>query len=910
MTRERLNKTTKSLILPSDRVGACCAGVLQKMRYELSKPFNPEDTHRRPVGQRTASDDAGGAEGLANDPSLTPEEIDHKALRVLNSFAIELMKIPSKAELAWYVAREVVARLGFSDCVVYYTQPDGKNLRQMAALGDVKNPRLTEIINPLIIPFGRGVTGSVAQTGEAELINDLLADPRYIPDVIPARSEICVPIKIGDRVLGVIDSEDSARDHYSDWHLEQLETVAAMMAARINLLEKDRSRELAQQLRHSESRFRDFTETATDWVWETDADHTFRFVSGSLALGANTGLNASELLGQNCRVLGAKRMHRDREADLLHQLETHEDFKQIRYSLTQPDGSPRIMRISGKPLFDSKGAFKGYRGTGVDVTEQELTHERLTTLYRVFDSLPEPIAVFDNNDCISFTNVAFKEMHAEAPHTIRHGIPFHDHVRALANCGYITDVDGDLNDWVTETVERHRNPDGIFEFHREGQGWFQANEKKLPNGYQVLLLTRIDGLKEVERDLIAAREAADAANVAKSEFLANMSHEIRTPMNGIIGLTELLRRHLSEPELVHKAETIAQSGNALLRIIDDILDFSKIEARMLDIEWHPCRFAPTLRQLAEVYHPLASDKGLSLSLDVAPGIAPVVSLDEGRLRQILSNLLSNAIKFTPSESAGRRGAIQISASRNADGQLQVDVIDNGIGISPEAAAKVFDPFSQAESNTTRRFGGTGLGLSISRNLAELMGGGLTHIPRDIGSQFRVVLPYEPLSDDTAPDPTLPEITQFSALPTAEPLAPKADADTPPAGEARILVVEDNQINLMVISKQLETLGHSAILASDGKRGLELWQAGQFDLVLTDCHMPEMDGYDLSREIRRIEQETGREPCRIIAITANALKSEESKCLDAGMDSFLAKPVRLNQLRDVLHSCTNGEASEN
>ncbi|MCG7494485.1 ATP-binding protein [Thalassobius sp. Cn5-15] len=829
------------------------------------------------------------------------QDIDHQALRVLNSFAIELMKIPSKSELAWHVAREVVARLGFGDCVVYYTQPDGKNLRQMAALGDVKNPRLTEIINPLIIPFGRGVTGSVAQTGQAEVINDLMADPRYIPDVIPARSEICVPIKIGERVLGVIDSEDSQRDTYTDWHLEQLETVAAMMAARINLLEKDRSRELAQQLRHSETRFRDFTETATDWVWETDAEHIFRFVSGSLALASDSGLNASTLLGQSCRVLSAKRMHRDREADLLDQLDTRQDFKQIRYSLQQPDGSPRIMRISGKPLFDSKGIFKGYRGTGVDVTEQELTHERLTTLYRVFDALPEPIAVFDVHDCISFTNAAFKDMHSTAPHTIRHGMSFADHVRSIAAAGYITDVEGDLDDWVDEIVARHQNPDGIFEFHREDVGWFQVNEKKLPNGYQVLLMTRIDGLKEVERDLIAAREAADSANVAKSEFLANMSHEIRTPMNGIIGLTELLRQHLTEPELLHKAETIAQSGNALLRIIDDILDFSKIEARMLNVEAHPCRFAPTLRQVAEVYQPLAADKGLTLSLNIAPDIAPVLSLDEGRLRQILSNLLSNAVKFTPAESRGRRGAVQINARVTQEGTLQIDVIDNGIGISAEAAARVFDPFSQAESNTTRRFGGTGLGLSISRNLADLMGGGLYYIPRDTGSQFRVTLPYDPLAADSA-DPTLPEVTQFTHLPQPVEQPPlRQPLDEPPAGEARILVVEDNQINLMVISKQLETLGHSAILASDGKEGLELWQKGQFDLVLTDCHMPEMDGYDLSREIRRIEQDTGRTPCRIIAITANALKSEESKCLNAGMDSFLAKPVRLDMLRQALQA---------
>lgn len=866
----------------------------------LSKPFNPNAAHTVPVGDKglTVSSTAEGTEGHAmprpGEGAVTAEQ-DHQALRVLNSFAIELMKIPSKAELAWYVAREVVSKLGFADCVVYYTQPDGKNLRQMAALGDVKNPRLCEIINPLIIPFGRGVTGTVAQTGIAELIEDLQSDPRYIPDVIPARSEICVPIMIGDRVVGVIDSEDSQRNHYSEWHLDQLETVAAMMAARINLLEKDRSRELAIQLRQSETRFRDFTETAADWVWETDDAHVFRFVSGSLALAPNSGLSAARLLGQNCRTIGAKRHLLERETDLLDLLEEEQGFKQLRFTLTNADGSPRIMRISGKPLFDIKGAFQGYRGTGVDVTEQELVHEKLTTLYRVIDALPEPIAVFDDEDRIAFTNAAFKEMHADVPGAIRNGIPFNDHLRALVDGGQITDVEGDLNDWINETAERHRNPSGNFEFYREGAGWYQANEKKLKNGFQVLLLTQIDGLKESEQKLIAAREAADAANVAKSEFLANMSHEIRTPMNGIIGLTELLRQHLSEPELVHKAETISQSGNALLRIIDDILDFSKIEAGMLEVEAHPCRFAATLRQLTEVYQPLASDKGLRLSLTIEPSLAPVLSLDEGRLRQILSNLISNAIKFTPGLDGERQGQVEIHAHRSRAGELEIDVIDNGIGISTEAAARVFDPFSQADSNTTRRYGGTGLGLSISRNLAQLMTGDLTYLPRRIGSQFRVTLPYDPLQEPASAAPVTGAM-QY-APPSMDLSTIKIDSTCLEAGH--ILVVEDNDINAMVISKQLETLGFSATLAGDGIEGMALWESGEFDLVLTDCHMPHMDGYDLARNIRLREAEEQRERTRIIAITANALKTEENKCLEAGMDSFLAKPVTIATLRKVL-----------
>lgn len=860
-------------------------------RFALSKPFARDDAQAAKLREGTVK------KGWQSPPRSagarrSSHDSDHQALRVLNAFAIDLMKIPSKAELAWYVAREVVAQLGFADCVVYYTQADGKTLRQMAALGDVKNPQLCEIINPLIIPFGRGITGTVAQTGDAQVVNDLLEDKRYIPDVIPARSEICVPIKIGDRVVGVIDSEDARPNHYTPWHQEQLETIAAMMAARINLLEQDKSRELAAQLRHSEARFRDFTETAADWVWETDRTHVFRFVSGSLALDQDTGLSATDLLGENCRVLGAKRMHRDRQADLLHQLQSQQVFKQLRFTTKAPDGRRRIMRISGKPLFDASGNFQGYRGTGVDVTEQELTHERLTTLYRVIDAMAEPIAVFDPDDCISFTNAAFKEMHARVPRAIRQGVSFRKHLEILADAGQITDVEGDMKLWVEQTVDRHQNPQGTFEFHRDGSGWFQGSERKLQNGYQVLLLTNINRLKGVEQKLISAREAADAANIAKSEFLANMSHEIRTPMNGIIGLTELLRQRLADPALVHKAETISQSANALLRIIDDILDFSKIEARMLQVEAHPCNLTTPLQQLVEIYQPLAEDKGLAITLDITADLAPVLSLDEGRLRQILSNLLSNAVKFTPGRAEGHAGLVEVLAYQNDEGQLSIDVIDNGIGISQEAAARIFDPFSQAENSTTRRFGGTGLGLSISRNLAQLMGGDLTLMQRDSGSQFRVTLPYEPLLDQQ-PSPAAP------MQPHEMPLPPMELAEVAETAPKRILVVEDNDINAMVISKQLETLGYAATLANDGLKGLALWQSGEFDMVLTDCHMPEMDGYDLARSIRKLEAESDRDRCHIIAITANALKSEEAKCLAAGMDAFLAKPVTIATLRNAL-----------
>lgn len=380
-------------------------------------------------------------------------------------------------------------------------------------------------------------------------------------------------------------------------------------------------------------------------------------------------------------------------------------------------------------------------------------------------------------------------------------------------------------------------------------------------------------VRQRTEELERTKEAAVAANVAKTEFLANISHEIRTPMNSIIGFTELMLH--SQPTAAQREylQIVHSSSKGLLKILNDILDISKIQACKLELIPEIFNLRENLEQVSKMFIALAKERDIDLSLDIGPEVPTALNGDALRLRQIMVNIVGNAMKFSPDKGLVR---IQVTATMLTDSEVRISfaVSDNGIGIPLAAQRKIFEPFSQVDSSPARGYGGTGLGLSISARLTELMRGEIS-LESQVGkgSTFRVSIPFRLAG--TAP-------------PAALPAEGKPELSAPLSTRAlRILLAEDSPTNQLLVVEMLEAEGHRVTTALNGQEAVRLYRQERFDLVIMDCHMPVMDGYEAVREIR--SGELGfRSP--IIALTADAFEETRARCLEAGMNCFVTKPI--------------------
>lgn len=427
---------------------------------------------------------------------------------------------------------------------------------------------------------------------------------------------------------------------------------------------------------------------------------------------------------------------------------------------------------------------------------------------------------------------------------------------------------------AAEHAERSRR-DGATSFERRARREARAKE-----ALAKLNANLEDRVSERTRQLEIARDEALAAVHAKEQFLSNMSHELRTPMNGMLGALELLSKSELKPGQVHYLEVATASGEALLATLNEVLDFAKIGSNLLQLDSAPLDVNAIARSVTALFSASAERKAIDLQFIPDPGLSDMRLGDALHLRQVLLNLVGNAIKFTP------QGQVILRTQLLRDGDFErvvFEVKDAGIGIDASQLERIFEPFVQADDPAHERLGGTGLGLSISRQLVRAMGGELkvTSVHGQ-GSTFRFELALE-----------------VAPLTAAMPLNDLEGASSAELLTGRVLLVEDNLVNQMVGVAMLESLGLDVVASENGEEALAKLAVTPFALVLMDCHMPVMDGYEATHRIREAERRNGRPRMPIVALTANAFTNDVDRCLAAGMDAHLAKPYSTKQLRAAL-----------
>ncbi|QQP88644.1 response regulator [Skermanella sp. TT6] len=654
-------------------------------------------------------------------------------------------------------------------------------------------------------------------------------------------------------------------------------------------------KEAEREIRESERSFRHFAASASDWFWEMGADLRFtRFLGNFEAvLGPDAGLSVGRTLGELMAV----------DAGRLADLEARRAFRGLTGTFRDAGGTPRTISISGTPLFDDGGDFAGYRGTATDITASVEAEQRVTEaeakLAAAIASISEGLVLYDADDRLVLCNQEYRRMFGTIADRLRPGLPFAEALEAAAASGHYAGLPPERTaEWLESRSRAHRRADGMPFLHHFANGVsIESTERRTPDGGTVGIYVDVTERRRIARELVEAKDRAEAADHAKSEFLAAMSHEIRTPMNGVIGMTGLLLDTALTGDQRYYAETIRESGEALLAIINDILDFSKIEAGHLELEEAEFSILDEAEAVVELLAPRALSKGIEIVSFVPPRLHRLVRGDPGRLRQILLNLVGNAVKFTekgvvslqvidlagPGPESGDHGAGEVAGVR-----FVVD--DTGIGIPPEAMGRLFRHFSQVDSTTSRRYGGTGLGLVISKRLVDLMGGTIgveSTVGR--GSTFWFELP----------------LPRTGLVPAAR------QADWSVLAGRRVLIVDDTAVNRDVMARQLAPWGvdtRTAVSAADGLMILrQASRAGQpLDAVLLDHNMPEMSGIDLLAILRA---DPRLRDLKVILCSSSGVGSLKDELVGVVVDGLLHKPLRHATLLTRLAELLGGAAPD-
>ena len=628
-----------------------------------------------------------------------------------------------------------------------------------------------------------------------------------------------------------------------------------------------------REIEQRESRFRTLSEALPQIVWTSDLQGKILYFNPQWF--EYTGLNEGDPSEFNWSSV----IHPDDLQTI--QLEAARCSKEGRgfeaeYRLKRWDGSYRWHLGRSLTIDSAEGKESRRIGTATDIHDQKETQKTMSVLRNRTDAIIQDAPVLlwavDHNGIFTYYDGK-----------VKNALGIRTEERIGKNILEL--YRGNLS--VAGNVERALKGETVYGDSQIGS--VSLENKFTPQFDQDGNITGVIGLsvditdrKKAEQGYaeasISARIAQESSKL-KSEFLANMSHEIRTPINGVIGMSGLLLDLVSRDEEKRYVTAIQRSGENLLSLVNDILDFSKIEAGKLDFEEREFALADVVSGLTQTLAFTVEGKGLQLTFQLGATIPPLILGDSGRFRQVLLNLISNAIKFT------KEGMIQvrIEAEELSGSQvtLRVEVSDSGIGISPDTLTRLFQPFVQADASTARSYGGSGLGLSISKSLVERMGGRIGAVSNlGIGSTFWFTARFQ--------------IVEPSAMPKDSAASPLLSETL----EARILVAEDNGINQIIAIKMLEKMGFTADIVANGHEVLHALESNPYDLILMDCQMPEMDGYEATRVIRSSLESTYSQ-IPIIAMTANAMRGDAEKCLASGMSDYISKPVKPADLLDKI-----------
>lgn len=703
--------------------------------------------------------------------------------------------------------------------------------------------------------------------------------------------------------------------------------VAAMPMAAVLILYLVRRAGVAKRnLQLIESRLRCVSETAREYAWECDNEGRFVYLTKRAAHVFGIGL--PELLGHCFHEF----MPEDRSSQMRDWLSgilsTPKSFTDVEYCTIHPYSGERWHQFSGQPFFDAAGKLCGYRGVGMDITDQKQVEraqqEYLELHQTLLDTIPSAIFYKDLEGRYLGCNETFTRWLGRRREQV---VGRTDHQLYPAD---LADAYRKVDRQLLLEPGRQRYES---EFGAEGGSRRNAiihtatfrNAQGEVSGLVSVVTDITDRIKS-EEDLLVAKQAAEAASKAKDEFIANMSHEIRTPLTAILGFADVLLENVEESDNFHAAKTIKRNGRHLLDVINDILDLSKIQTGKLFVQRVPCSPVRIMADIASLMSVRAEAKGLPLIVRQDGPLPEVVTTDTARLRQILVNLLGNAIKFTET------GRVEVvvrfiegdgNDGNNGDGagMLQFEVLDTGIGMSPEQIGKAFQPFTQADSSSSRQHEGTGLGLLISRRLARMLGGDVT-ISSILGSGCSVLATIDtgPLTDVRMIEESSANGGQTHA--NSEQTEPSNYSDTSVADrhkfDCRVLLVEDGPDNQRLISHILKKAGAAVDIAVNGVEGVKmampelkfsrakLLGAGAadaetvldepFDIILMDMQMPIMDGIQATRHLR---QANYKGP--IIGVSAHTAPEVVEACLEAGCDDFVSKPIdRKRLLTSIAH----------